>query len=83
MTATVIGGLTAYLLCRAIKSSIARLLIVLAALTAVLLVGISRIYLGASTTPATSWAVSAWVCFFSPASSHRWRSTTGCTWSNR
>ncbi|MDZ4062351.1 MAG: LssY C-terminal domain-containing protein [Brevundimonas sp.] len=46
LTATVMGGLTAYLLCRAIKSSIARLLIVLAALTAVLLVGISRIYLG-------------------------------------
>lgn len=46
LTATVVGGLTAYLLCRAIKSSIARLLIVLAALTAVLLVGISRIYLG-------------------------------------
>ncbi|WP_427132727.1 LssY C-terminal domain-containing protein [Pseudarthrobacter sp. S9] len=46
LTATVIGGLAAYLLCRSLKSSIGRLMIVLAALTAVLLVGVSRIYLG-------------------------------------
>jgi undecaprenyl-diphosphatase len=46
LTATVIAGLAAYLLCRTVKSYIGRLMIVLAALTAVLLVGISRIYLG-------------------------------------
>ncbi|WP_426997765.1 LssY C-terminal domain-containing protein [Pseudarthrobacter sp. N5] len=46
LTATVVGGLAAYLLCRTVKSYIGRLMIVLATLAAVLLVGISRIYLG-------------------------------------
>ncbi|WP_283561274.1 LssY C-terminal domain-containing protein [Paenarthrobacter sp. PH39-S1] len=46
LTATVIGDLTAYLLCCTIKSSIGRLMVVLAALTAIILVEISRIYLG-------------------------------------
>jgi membrane-associated phospholipid phosphatase len=46
LTATVILGLLAYLLVRVVRSYVARLLILLAAVTAVLLVGLSRVYLG-------------------------------------
>jgi membrane-associated phospholipid phosphatase len=46
LTATVLAGLLAYLLVRVVRSYVARLLILLAAITAVLLVGLSRVYLG-------------------------------------
>jgi membrane-associated phospholipid phosphatase len=46
LTATVVSGLVAYLLVRVVRSSILRLLILLVGVTGILLVGLSRIYLG-------------------------------------
>ena len=46
LTATVVSGLVAYLLVRFVRSSFLRLLVLLAGVTAILLVGLSRTYLG-------------------------------------
>lgn len=46
LTATVILGLLAYLLVRVVRSYVARLLVLLVAVTLVLMVGLSRVYLG-------------------------------------
>lgn len=46
LTATVVAGLVAYLLVRVVKSFIVKLLILLVAVTGLMLVGLSRTYLG-------------------------------------